>query len=70
MKCSRCKKLIEGSEIKFVREGDYMGKPLCRRCKAEVEDDSREKYRMGRAKECSKRNLYGKDTSSIENSVY
>ena len=51
MKCSRCRRLIEGREIKFAQEGDWMGKPLCRKCKAEVEEESRNKYRKGRAKE-------------------
>jgi hypothetical protein len=48
MKCSRCKKLIEGSEIRFAMEGDWMGKPLCRKCKSIVENESRDKYRRGR----------------------
>jgi len=47
MKCSRCKKLIEDSEIRFATEGE-VGKPLCRKCKAEVEEESRERYRKGR----------------------
>lgn len=51
MKCSRCKKWIEGLEIKFAEEGDWMGKPLCGKCKAQVEAEAREKYRKGRAKE-------------------
>ena len=40
-------------EIKLAVEGDWMGKPLCRKCKAEVEEESREKYRKGRGKEYS-----------------
>lgn len=51
MKCSRCRRWIEGREIKFAEEGDWMGKPLCRKCKAEVEEEARDKYRKGRAKE-------------------
>jgi len=51
MNCSRCNKPIEGSEIKFAREGDLMGKPLCRRCRKDVEEESREKYREGLAEE-------------------
>jgi ribosome-binding protein aMBF1 (putative translation factor) len=50
-KCSRCGKSIEGDEIKFAREGDWMGKPLCRRCRTEVEEESRERYRKGRSKD-------------------
>lgn len=50
MKCSRCRKLIEGSEINFA-QGDFMAKPLYRKCKAKVEKESRDKYRKGRAKE-------------------
>lgn len=49
MKCSRCKKEIEGNEIKFARLGNYMGKPLCRKCRAEVEEEAEERYRRGRA---------------------
>jgi len=51
MRCSRCRRWIEGSEIKFAKEGDWMGKPLCRKCKAQVEEEARNKYRKGRAKE-------------------
>jgi len=58
MKCSRCKKSIEGAEIKFSVEGDCMGKPLCRKCKAEVEAEAREKYRKGRAKHLQEKDLY------------
>jgi hypothetical protein len=61
MKCSRCRKLIAGREIKFASEGDWMGKPLCRKCKAEVEKESRDKYRKGRGKEHSERGLYEAD---------
>ena len=49
MKCSRCKRPIEGSEIRFTIEGDWMGKPLCRKCRFDVEEESREKYRRGRS---------------------
>jgi DNA-directed RNA polymerase subunit RPC12/RpoP len=49
MKCSRCKRWIEANEIKFATEGDWMGKPLCRRCKFEVEEESRDRYRRRRA---------------------
>lgn len=35
----------------FAEEGDWMGKSLCKKCKAEVEEESRERYRKGRAKE-------------------
>lgn len=58
MKCSRCKKWIEGKEIKFAVEGDWMGKPLCRRCKSDVEEESRAKYRNGLARQKSMRNQY------------
>lgn len=52
MRCARCRKWLEnGREIKFAEEGDWMGKPLCRKCKVKVEEESREKYRKGRAKE-------------------
>jgi hypothetical protein len=51
MKCSRCKKWIEGNEIKFATEGDWMGKPLCRKCRFEVEEESRDRYRKGRERE-------------------
>ncbi len=52
MRCARCGKWLEdGREIKFAREGDWMGKPLCKKCRAEVEEESREKYRRGRARE-------------------
>jgi len=37
-----------------------MGQPLCRKCKAEVEEESREKYRKGRRKEYPE-NPYEKD---------
>jgi hypothetical protein len=60
MKCSRCKRWIEDNEIKFAVEGDYMGKPLCRKCKAEVEQESRNRYRRGRTKEYPG-NRYEKD---------
>jgi DNA-directed RNA polymerase subunit RPC12/RpoP len=50
MKCSRCSRLIEGSGIRFAEEGDWMGKPLCRKCKAEVVEESRNRYREGRCK--------------------
>jgi ribosome-binding protein aMBF1 (putative translation factor) len=50
MLCSRCGKTIEGDEIKFAREGDFMGKPLCRRCRMQVEEESRQHYREGRIK--------------------
>jgi hypothetical protein len=60
MKCSRCKKWIEGDEIKFAREGDWMGKPLCSSCRAEIEAESKNRYRVGRGKGngYSKRNQY------------
>jgi ribosome-binding protein aMBF1 (putative translation factor) len=58
MKCSRCKKEIEGSEIRFAIEGDWMGKPLCRKCKFETEEESREGYRRGREKDHRKNDLY------------
>jgi len=61
MKCSKCRKLIEGRSIKFAIEGDWMGKPLCRKCKAEVEEESREKYRRGMGREHSTENHYGLD---------
>jgi hypothetical protein len=57
MKCSRCKRWIEGDEIVFAREG-IVGKPFCRRCRAEVEEESREKYRKERGKESSQENIY------------
>jgi ribosome-binding protein aMBF1 (putative translation factor) len=60
MKCSRCGKSIEGDEIKFAREGDFMGKTLCRKCRMQVEEESREKYREGLAEEHS-RNPYEVD---------
>jgi hypothetical protein len=50
MKCSRCKRWIEGDEIVFAREG-IVGKPFCRRCRAEVEEESRDRYRRGRERE-------------------
>jgi hypothetical protein len=68
MKCSRCKRWIEGSEIKFAVEGDWMGKPLCKRCKAEVEEEAREKYRRGLARNHSSRNHYGLDVYRLESS--
>ena len=52
--------MIEGAEIIFAQEGDWMGKPLCRKCKGEVEEESRNKYRRGRAKEYA-RNPYEND---------
>jgi len=58
MKCSRCKREIESYEIKFAREGE-MGKPLCRKCKAQVEEESREKYREGLPKQRSSKDHYG-----------
>jgi hypothetical protein len=61
MKCSRCKKWIEGKEIKFAVEGDYMGKPLCRLCKFQVEEESREKYRSGLTKKYAIEEAYGKN---------
>lgn len=61
MRCSRCRRWIESREIKFAREGDWMGKPLCRKCKAEVEGESRERYRKGRGEEWSERDLYEMD---------
>ncbi|MDI6826836.1 MAG: hypothetical protein QMD36_06705 [Candidatus Aenigmarchaeota archaeon] len=61
MKCSRCRRWIEGAQIRFATEGDWMGKPLCSRCRAEVEKESREKYRRGSGKEYS-RDLYRTDT--------
>ena len=45
-----------------------MGKPLCRKCKAEVEEESRNRYRKGRAKEYSVRNRYGLHVYKIESS--
>jgi len=36
-----------------------MGKPLCRKCKAEVEEEAREKYRKGLAKQSSVKDNYG-----------
>lgn len=66
MKCSRCKRWIEGAEIKFAVEGDWMGKPLCRKCKGEVERESREKYQKGLAKQHSVRNHYGLNVYRIE----
>ncbi len=60
MKCSRCrKKWIEGLDIKFAVEGDWMGKPLCRKCKAEVEKEAREKYQKGLTKQHSVKDHYG-----------
>jgi len=52
MKCSRCGRLIEGSEIRFAREGDYSasGKPLCKTCRFQIEKESRNAYRKGMAK--------------------
>jgi DNA-directed RNA polymerase subunit RPC12/RpoP len=51
MRCSRCKKQLEnGIEVKFARMGNYMGKPLCRKCRAEVEEEAEERYREGRVK--------------------
>ena len=61
MKCSKCNKWIEGSEIKFAIEGDYMGKPLCKKCKSEVEQESRDKYQRGLAKQYSVKDPYGLD---------
>jgi hypothetical protein len=60
MKCSRCKKEIESYEIKFAKEGDFVGKPLCRKCKTQAEEESRDSYRRGRTKEYL-RDLYGID---------
>lgn len=68
MKCSRCRKLIEGAEIKFAVEGDWMGKALCRKCKAEVEEEARNRYRKGLAKQYSVRNLYGLHVYRLESS--
>jgi hypothetical protein len=50
MFCSKCGRWIEGDEIVFAREG-IVGKPFCRRCRAEVEEEAREKYRRGLAKQ-------------------
>lgn len=61
MKCSRCNKWIEGGEIKFATEGDYMGKPLCKKCKFEVEEESRKNYRRGLGREHITKNHYGLD---------
>jgi site-specific recombinase XerC len=58
MKCSRCRRWIEGREIKFAVEGDWMGKPLCKKCEAEVENKAREKYQRGLAKQHSIKNHY------------
>jgi hypothetical protein len=66
MKCSRCKKDIEGYEIRFAIEGDWMGKPLCRRCKFDAEEESREKYRRGREKEYRKSDLCRTDVYRAE----
>jgi hypothetical protein len=60
MKCSRCQKDIEGYEIKFAREGDFMGKPLCRKCRINVEEEYRENYREGLTKD-QPRNTYEVD---------
>lgn len=51
MRCSRCGRWIEAAEIKFAREGDRMGKALCRKCRGEVEEESRNEYGRRRAKE-------------------
>jgi len=69
MKCSRCKKWIESYEIKFAREGE-IGKPLCRKCKAEVEEESREKYRKRRAEGNGYSKMEQNTTSSYENKRY
>jgi ribosome-binding protein aMBF1 (putative translation factor) len=66
MKCERCRKSIEANEIRFAIEGDWMGKPLCRRCKFDVEEESREKYRRGREKEYRKSDLYRTDVYRAE----
>jgi len=59
--CARCRKRIEGEEIKFAREGSYIGMPLCRRCRREIEAESRNRYRRGRGKEYSRKDLYETD---------
>jgi len=71
MRCSRCKKWIEAGEIKFAKEGDWMGKPLCRRCKAQIEEESRNNYRRQRArkKQGSQRDLYKKDVYAAESNT-
>jgi len=38
-----------------------MGKPLCIRCRAEVEEESRNRYRKGIAKEHFESNRYSLD---------
>lgn len=43
-----------------------MGKPLCRKCKAEVEEESRERYRRGSAKQHSVKNHYGLNVYRID----
>jgi len=58
MKCERCNKSIEANEIRFTIEGDWMGKPLCRRCKFDVEEESREKYQKGLAEQHSSKDGY------------
>lgn len=50
IRCARCGKWIEGQEIKFATEGEFMGKALCSKCKAKVHQISRNKYRAARAK--------------------
>jgi hypothetical protein len=67
MKCERCRKSIEANEIRFAIEGDWMGKPLCRRCKAQTENESRDSYRKGRVKECSRRHLYETEVYKDQN---
>lgn len=59
MHCSRCRRWIEGRDIKFSVEGDYVGKPICKKCKAETEEESRERYRNGLAEQHSGKNHYG-----------
>ncbi|MEM2914613.1 MAG: hypothetical protein QXH91_04350 [Candidatus Bathyarchaeia archaeon] len=38
-----------------------MGKPLCRKCKAEVEEESREEYRVGLTRQHSVKDHYRLD---------
>jgi hypothetical protein len=64
--CARCGKFIQGNMVKFAKEGDFMGKPLCRRCRMEVEKESRENYREGLSRQRSVGSYYPADVYRVK----
>jgi len=50
-RCARCGKVLENArDIRWAREGNFMGKILCPTCRAKLEQNSKNAYREQMAK--------------------